>query len=134
MKLVWVLHADRDRDKEESEEEDDEEVCVCSTQAPKHSASKPTSKQAQPAAPLTHPFPLPLRSPASQEGGKKKLSKAAKAKARELAGQPKRPPNSYMSFVNEKRAEVKEAHPDASITEQSKLLGNMWKKMSEEER
>ena len=132
MKLVWVLHADRDRDKEESEEEDDEEVRVCSTQAAQPSASKQAVASQQPAAPLTHPFPL--RSPASQEGGKKKLSKAAKAKARELAGQPKRPPNSYMSFVNEKRAEVKEAHPDASITEQSKLLGNLWKKMSEKER
>ena len=56
VKLVWVLHADRDRDKEESEDEDDEEVCVCSTQA----RSKPANQQAsQPAAPLTHPFPLP---------------------------------------------------------------------------
>jgi hypothetical protein len=40
---------------------------------------------------------------------------------------PKHPKNAYMYFSMDKRAEVKEAHPEYSSQEVSKELGRMWK-------
>ncbi|KAK8812865.1 hypothetical protein WA538_002599, partial [Blastocystis sp. DL] len=47
---------------------------------------------------------------------------------------PKKPLTAYMLFNQAKRAEIKSAHPDYSITEISKEIGKMWKDVSEKEK
>ncbi|KAJ1724191.1 Non-histone chromosomal protein 6 [Coemansia erecta] len=47
---------------------------------------------------------------------------------------PKRALSAYMFFSQAKRTTVKEKNPDASFGNIGKLLGDMWKKMSEDEK
>jgi len=47
---------------------------------------------------------------------------------------PKAPLSSYMRFVNEKRASIKEEHPGAGIGEIAKVAGAMWKELDEDEK
>ncbi|KAL1916519.1 uncharacterized protein VTP21DRAFT_5710 [Calcarisporiella thermophila] len=47
---------------------------------------------------------------------------------------PKRPLSAYMLFSQEKRKQVLEENPDVKFTEVGKLLGAMWKELSEEEK
>jgi hypothetical protein len=47
---------------------------------------------------------------------------------------PKRPMSAFLSFSNSKRAEVKEKHPNIGNAEISRILAQMWKDASEEER
>jgi hypothetical protein len=47
---------------------------------------------------------------------------------------PKRPKNAFMHFCQDKRAEVKLANPTMKAKDISKLFGQMWKEISEEER
>jgi hypothetical protein len=46
---------------------------------------------------------------------------------------PKRGISAYIAFSNEKRDEVRAAHPEAKITDVSTMLGKMWKSLSKEE-
>ena len=66
--------------------------------------------------------------------GTKKAAAAERAAARAASGEPKRPTNAYMTFAGEVRETVKEANPGASMGELSKLLGEKWKGMSDEEK
>lgn len=45
----------------------------------------------------------------------------------------KRPPNAYILFCLEKRSSLHKLHPDLPNIEVSKLLGQEWKKMRQEE-
>jgi len=47
---------------------------------------------------------------------------------------PKRPPNAFMLFSNEHRAEVRAQHPDEKMPAIAKILGEMWKALSDEDR
>lgn len=47
---------------------------------------------------------------------------------------PKRPLTAYMIFSQEHRQEVREENKDAKIGEISKILGERWKKLSDEEK
>lgn len=47
---------------------------------------------------------------------------------------PKRPMSAYLSYANKLRAKVKSNNPDCSNGEISKILSNMWKGMSDDER
>jgi hypothetical protein len=47
---------------------------------------------------------------------------------------PKKPLSSYIIFSGAMRAEVKEANPDASTTDLSKLLGVKWQALSDEDK
>jgi len=47
---------------------------------------------------------------------------------------PKRPQTAYFLFTAARRAAVKEANPDAKVTEIAKLLGAEWKALSAEEK
>lgn len=47
---------------------------------------------------------------------------------------PKRPMSAYMGFSNSKRAEVKSRYPSADSTEISRILAQMWREASEDER
>lgn len=40
----------------------------------------------------------------------------------------------YSLFAKEKRSEVREAHSSEPFTEHNRILGRMWKELSEEER
>merc|ERR1711916_376216 len=62
------------------------------------------------------------------KGGVKKERKAKDPNA------PKRPLSSYMLFCQEKREEVKSKNKDAKATEISKILGEMWSKVSDSEK
>lgn len=68
------------------------------------------------------------------EGKAKKASKAKKGKDGEEGEKPKRGPNAYMIFSNEKRGEVKAENPGLKVTEIAKVIGDMWKELSEEEK
>ena len=47
---------------------------------------------------------------------------------------PKRPMSAYLSYANKLRGKVKSENPDCSNGEISKILSNMWKGMSDDER
>lgn len=47
---------------------------------------------------------------------------------------PKAPLSSYMRFVSEKRASIREEHPDAGIGEIAKVAGAMWREVSDEDK
>ena len=47
---------------------------------------------------------------------------------------PKKPLTSYMFFCNDKREEIMTANPGKPIGEISKILGEMWKNISEKDR
>lgn len=47
---------------------------------------------------------------------------------------PKHPISSFLFFSFEKRKELRENHPEWSISEVSKELGSMWRAMSAEEK
>uniref|UniRef100_A0A7S4HR37 HMG box domain-containing protein n=1 Tax=Odontella aurita TaxID=265563 RepID=A0A7S4HR37_9STRA len=64
------------------------------------------------------------------EGKKKKIKKKAKSKS----NKPKRGQSSYMFFAKDARAKIKEQNPDASFGEMGKMVGQAWKKLSDEEK
>jgi len=47
---------------------------------------------------------------------------------------PKRPQSSYFVFSNERRTELKTAHPEKKVTEISKMIGAEWKKKNDGEK
>merc|ERR1719473_1872715 len=47
---------------------------------------------------------------------------------------PKRPGTAYILFCNDKRAQAKKDNPDASMTDLSKILGQIWKAAPESEK
>jgi len=60
--------------------------------------------------------------------------KSNKRKRQKEEGAPKRPITSFMFFSQDKRAEVKRDNPDASFGELGKIIGNLWKNASAEEK
>ena len=42
--------------------------------------------------------------------------------------------NAFMNFSNQHRQEVRDANPNAKVTEIAKILGSMWRNLSEEEK
>eukprot|EP00475_Leptophrys_vorax_P006798 TRINITY_DN14248_c1_g1_i1.p1 TRINITY_DN14248_c1_g1~~TRINITY_DN14248_c1_g1_i1.p1 ORF type:complete len:261 (+),score=87.59 TRINITY_DN14248_c1_g1_i1:84-785(+) len=62
--------------------------------------------------------------------------KASKRTAKEKAedGKPKRPPTSYLIFTNAMRAQAKADNPDLKMTELSKVMGSMWRDLTDEEK
>jgi len=48
--------------------------------------------------------------------------------------EPKKAMTAYMIFSQEKRADIKKEHPEVTFGETGKLLGESWKKLSEEDR
>ncbi|KAL7754267.1 Non-histone chromosomal protein 6 [Sorochytrium milnesiophthora] len=47
---------------------------------------------------------------------------------------PKRPSTAFFVFSADKRNEVKQANPGATVGTIAKVLGDMWKKLTEEEK
>ena len=47
---------------------------------------------------------------------------------------PKRPPSAYFSFMNSVRAELKAAHPGATVGALAKLTGERWAALPPAER
>ena len=58
------------------------------------------------------------------------MTDSKKFKANKAAGKI----NAFIVFCNEKRAQVKEANPEAKMGEITKILGDEWKKMTDEEK
>ncbi len=60
----------------------------------------------------------------------KKVEKTT-AKAKAEKPKSKRTPSPYIIFCQEKRPELKAAHPNATFGEMGKMLGQMWGQMDE---
>lgn len=58
----------------------------------------------------------------------------AKKRSQKDPNAPKRPMSAFLSFSNSKRAYVKEKHPNVGNAEISRILAQMWKDASPEER
>merc|ERR1712189_104022 len=65
-----------------------------------------------------------------EDDGKKRKRK----KKEKDPNQPKRNMSSYFHFCGEKRSDIKEDHPDATVGEVAKLLSAIWKELSETEK
>lgn len=80
----------------------------------------------------------------TKKAAKVKATGAVKKKAASLGGggvkkkrgpdAPKRAMNAYTFFANDKRAAVRKAHPDMSVTEVGKELGKLWRKASDSDK
>lgn len=67
-----------------------------------------------------------------QENGKRK--RKGKNDQQDNAKKVKRPLSGYMYFCKEKRPALAAEHPDMKMVELSKMLGQMWKELSDEEK
>jgi len=72
--------------------------------------------------------------PKKESKSSKRDEKQNKRKRQKEEGAPKRPITSYMFFSQEKRNEVKNDNPDASFGDLGKIIGNLWKNISPEEK
>jgi len=63
----------------------------------------------------------------------KAKSSTPKEKKVKVPGE-KRAPSPFIVFCNEKRPEVKAKNPDASFGDMGKLLGALWKNLSESQK
>jgi len=63
-----------------------------------------------------------------KEGGRKRTKKAKDPNA------PKRPMSAYMAWLNDNRNQIKEDNPGIGVTEVSKIAGQLWKKVTSEEK
>lgn len=63
-----------------------------------------------------------------------KSGNTAPVKPMKDPNKPKAPLSSYMRFVNEKRASIKEDNPGAGIGDVAKIAGKMWKEVTDEEK
>ena len=50
------------------------------------------------------------------------------------AGMPKKATTSYFAFTADKREEVKRKNPDLKMTDHAKILGEMWRAMSDKDK
>lgn len=57
-----------------------------------------------------------------------------KRKAKKDPNAPKKPCGAYMFFCKETRESVKEEHPDWSVTQIGKRLGELWKLVDEDDK
>lgn len=74
-------------------------------------------------------------SDSEDESPKKKKAKAPKkAKAKKDPNAPKKPLSAYFMFSKENRERLKEANPDAGVSDIAKLLGAEWKNVTAEEK
>jgi len=60
--------------------------------------------------------------------------KKKQLKKKEKEGFPKRGMPAFMCFSNEKRSLIKQQNPNMKFVDVAKLLGNMWKKLSSDEK
>ncbi|CAG8743735.1 10429_t:CDS:2, partial [Cetraspora pellucida] len=70
----------------------------------------------------------------NNDGESVEQSKPKRVKKAKDPNAPKKPPNAYMQFSKIKRPEIKKENPDANPKEILTLIGEAWRKMSEEER
>eukprot|EP01026_Neomeris_dumetosa_P037379 TRINITY_DN30267_c0_g1_i1.p3 TRINITY_DN30267_c0_g1~~TRINITY_DN30267_c0_g1_i1.p3 ORF type:complete len:110 (-),score=27.71 TRINITY_DN30267_c0_g1_i1:291-620(-) len=62
------------------------------------------------------------------------MPKERRQRARKDPDAPKKPMGAYMWFSKVKRVEVKEKYPSKKVTEIGKILGEMWRNLTEEEK
>jgi len=67
------------------------------------------------------------------EGGRARKKRKKKKKTKDPK-KPKRSMSSFMFFANDKRAQVRDEHPNLKITEIGKKLSEMWKVITPEEK
>lgn len=64
----------------------------------------------------------------------KKTPKKKKVKKSKKKSSIKRPPNTFFLFTKEARKRVQAEHPEATPSEQGKILGELWRALPEEEK
>jgi len=116
--FVVMADADKQRYKEESAKYEEEKAALEMYYAKKKEDMAMELLDAHVAAQAA------AESSAATDAKKKGKNKAAKD-----PDAPKRPISSYFYFSAEKRGAVKEANPEASVTELSKILGEKWNKL-----
>ena len=68
-----------------------------------------------------------------EAGGKP--SKAAQKKAeKDGSGAPKKPLSAYFLFLNDNRQKIRDANPDLSMCEQTKLMGAKYRELNEKDK
>ncbi|XP_071947933.1 uncharacterized protein [Antedon mediterranea] len=71
--------------------------------------------------------------PKRKKGGWPKGKKRKRDSLKE-ANAPKAPTTAYVLFLNEQRSKVKKEHPELNFTEITKVLGNRWSSLGEDEK
>lgn len=91
-----------------------------------------TGTQAAPAASVRSPSVAPDEA----EGQAKKISKRQKKLMKQARDPdaPKRPPNAYLLFQNEVRADMKERFPELAYRDLLGKIADAWKGLSEEDK
>jgi hypothetical protein len=74
---------------------------------------------------------LTVHKPISKMGPKAKKTEKSEGKAKADKPKTKRAPSPYIIFCQEKRPELRAAHPNATFGEMGKMLGQMWAQMDE---
>ncbi len=69
-----------------------------------------------------------------EDGGGKKESGSKKKKKKKAEGEPKRPTTAFFFYTASIRAEVTKNNPDKKVGELSKIYGQMWADLSDEEK
>jgi len=67
-------------------------------------------------------------------GAQLKVLKGGKRKAVKDPNRPKKPKNAYMLFCDDVRSKVKADNPDQGMGGLSKIMGQMWKELSEKKK
>lgn len=112
----------------------EETVTTCVTAAsPSKRASSPSKRASSPKASSPK---ARAKSPAAVEvtvAVKEKKPRKPRTKKEKIVdpNKKKRAPSSFIIFSNEHRAKVRSENPDLKITEIGKILGTMWKGLSD---
>ena len=69
-----------------------------------------------------------------EDSGDKKESGSKKKKKKKAAGEPKRPTTAFFFYTASIRAEVTKKNPDKKVGELSKIYGQMWADLSDEDK
>ena len=72
--------------------------------------------------------------PPVEEDEEKKVSGSKKKKKKKAAGEPKRPTTAFFFYTASIRADVTKANPGKSVGELSKIYGQMWADLSDEDK
>ena len=72
--------------------------------------------------------------PPVEEDEEKKVSGSKKKKKKKAAGEPKRPTTAFFFYTASIRTDVTKANPGKSVGELSKIYGQMWADLSDEDK
>jgi hypothetical protein len=72
--------------------------------------------------------------PVEEDEGKKVSGSKKKKKKKKAEGEPKRPTTAFFFYTSSIRAEITKANPGKSVGELSKIYGQMWADLSDDDK